>query len=83
MSELKYEEDQAIGLRKQMEEREQKEENDLETNQALPPRAVYHNKKNQKTKIKFKLSFPWIRLLLLLFIILIIVTLTSPYWLSI
>lgn len=62
--------DQASSLRNQLENRQEKA--------PLPPRSEIHQ--SIKKKIKWKLSFPFIRFILLLFIVIILLLLTIKFW---
>ncbi|UFT97654.1 LysM peptidoglycan-binding domain-containing protein [Radiobacillus kanasensis] len=81
----KTQKDQAYNLRSRMHgsddeqpprlsSQEEKELNILE----LPPRSQIHT--NKKTKVKWKISFPFVRFLVLLFLIITVLVLTYKIW---
>ncbi|MBB5323446.1 LysM repeat protein [Anoxybacillus tepidamans] len=66
---MKRAHDRAEQLRKQIEDRKQKKETEIDV-LSLPPRSEVHKEKQTKKKTKWKIKYPLIRLLALFFILL-------------
>ncbi|SFL84455.1 hypothetical protein SAMN04487943_104272 [Gracilibacillus orientalis] len=71
---LNQRDDQAASLRNQVEQ-QQTTQDDTDS---LPPRNEVHQ--NSKTKVKWKISFPFIRFILILLIVIILLLLTVKLW---